>query len=231
VLNCSVRRQRSCSSRLLTIAVSADIKVLRAMEFAQRASIANGPQQVNNAEGAFPDSARAGDSENPTNELMRMNRWSRRHGSCFDYPGVNRTMGTFRFDRTRRAVGVVALAFVVCIPQSRADRRDYQCEVLAVAFFGEDGLVAAPDSLHVGKRFAVNRITGEVVGSALAPWGKPQIKAKGDTQNSFVVIWEQRAAGNGVHLDSLYVREYAAGDEKPFLYVSGGAMVVTGKCR
>ncbi len=69
----ALKAQAQCRATIETLA---EMKAPRAVAFVKQANIANGPQQVNNAEGSFPDSTRAGaeKSENRLNELLESER-------------------------------------------------------------------------------------------------------------------------------------------------------------
>jgi hypothetical protein len=112
-----------------------------------------------------------------------------------------------------------------------AGSQDYQCQILTDSGINDKGsLDLRIDSLRIGKKFAVDRKTGEVIGGVLFALDNPKVMAFGSEQNSFIVLWAQEAGGkNGAFVEYLTIREYAKGKKKPFGFFTGG-MLLTGLC-
>lgn len=84
----------------------------------------------------------------------------------------------------------------------------------------------------IGKRFAVDRITGVVIGGG-AFWSfttcENRVLAKGNSDNSFVAVSSSPSAGAGVHFTAVMVSEYTPGPIKPFIVMSN-SQVASGTC-
>lgn len=126
-----------------------------------------------------------------------------------------------------KTIFVMFVLFSTC---TFAGKFDYQCEILDVAFVGDTGRIdLVAKSPLVGKRFAVDRASGDLVGGDLFPVGTPRLLSGGNKDNAFKVIWSGPARNNGVLLDTLSIEEFARSERKPFAYHSGGRLV-TGLC-
>jgi len=107
----------------------------------------------------------------------------------------------------------------------------YQCQITSDATIGDDGNIAIhPKSLNLGKKFAVDRKTGVVIGDVFFTFGEPKVFAVGSKDNAFKVIWIKNAGGsNGMFIDYLSIEEFAKGDKKPFAYFTG-SQITSGLC-
>jgi hypothetical protein len=108
---------------------------------------------------------------------------------------------------------------------------DYQCVVVEVRSLSRNGkLEAFERSPYIGKRFAVDRRDGKVIGADFSfSLERPTVMAPGNASNSFVVTWVVPARNTGVHFHFLWVEEYQQGPRKPFA-LSGGGFIVSGMC-
>jgi len=107
----------------------------------------------------------------------------------------------------------------------------YQCEVISDATLEKDGtLKMHPKSLNIGKKFAIDRKTGVLIGDVFFGWGDPKVIASGSKDNAFKVLWTKKAGGtNGVFIDYLSIEEFNQGIKKPFSYFTG-SQITTGFC-
>ncbi len=135
--------------------------------------------------------------------------------------------------KTARKLALVALIWpVIAVPGPL----DYQCTVLEdyvvgdvlVLFPNDHGkLVAVSPPVHVGARFAVDRLTGRVVGGPLDNVAAQSIKvlSAGYDTKPFVLVSEILSYNR-----LLVVREERQGAEKQFVGVTE-QHVLTGKCK
>jgi hypothetical protein len=117
---------------------------------------------------------------------------------------------------------------------AQAGEYSYQCVVINDAFIEEDGKIRIfSESLNIGKKFAVNKKTGDLTGDiyfAAYPFTTPKIIAKGGKDGSFKVLWVAKAGGkDSSHSDLLVVKEYAIQLKKSFSYFTG-SQLTTGLC-
>lgn len=121
--------------------------------------------------------------------------------------------------------------FVFYSPFSFSGENSYQCIVLNDAFVEGDGKISIkPKSLNIGKKFAIDRKTGVLIGDVFFTFGEPKVIARGSKDNSFKVIWMKESGGkDGMFLDYLSIDEYISGTKKPFSYFTG-SQLSTGLC-
>ena len=117
---------------------------------------------------------------------------------------------------------------------AQAGEYSYQCVVINDAVIEEDGKIRIfSKSLNIGKRFAVNKKTGDLTGDiyfATYPFTTPKIIANGGKDGSFKVLWVAKAGGkDSSHSDLLVVKEYAIQPKKSFSYFTG-SQLTTGLC-
>lgn len=110
----------------------------------------------------------------------------------------------------------------------------YQCVIAEQQMLEYNGTLKRPPQPYlIGKRFAVDRNTGHIVGPEQALWQledhKITVLAHGNKDNSFIVVSVGPARGDGVHASMLQVEEFTEGKSKPFLVLSG-SQVTTGVC-
>lgn len=135
----------------------------------------------------------------------------------------------------RPAYHLFCLAFLLNAPVVAAAQNTYQCVISELLQLGDDGaLRRPPDPWLVGKRFAVDRNTGTLLGPETSFWSftdsRPTILARGNESNSFVVALVSDAAGNGVHATKIVVNEFKSGPIKPFVVLTG-SQVASGTCQ
>lgn len=111
----------------------------------------------------------------------------------------------------------------------------YQCTVMEELHLSDNGgLSPYPRPLAKGKPFSIDRDSGALVGpNDPSEWifrdASISVLARGNSQNSFVVTYTSRAAGNGVHFATVSVEEFAPSRRKPFMATSGGG-IYSGVC-
>ena len=107
----------------------------------------------------------------------------------------------------------------------------YQCQVVSDAMIKADGtLNIVKDSPRVDQKFSVIKKTGEMVGDIMDSHKIPMVLALGGENNSYKVIWTQKASGkNGLFIDYLNIDEFVKGAKKPFGFFSG-SLLLTGFC-
>jgi len=110
----------------------------------------------------------------------------------------------------------------------------YQCIISEQQMLESNGtLKRPPDPYLLGKRFAVDRNTGHIVGPEQALWQledhKITVLARGNKDNSFIVVSVGPARGDGVHATMLRVEEFTKSKSKPFIVLSG-SQVTSGVC-
>lgn len=126
------------------------------------------------------------------------------------------------------------LCFVLGGPPTIASESSYQCLISEQMNLGKDGELKRPPIPYLlGQRFAVDRNTGQIVGPGDEPWqpidSKLTVLARGNEDNSFVVVSLSPAAKIGVHVTLLRVNEFTKAKSKPFVVLSGG-QVISGVC-
>jgi hypothetical protein len=115
-----------------------------------------------------------------------------------------------------------------------AGTKGYMCTVATELHLNDDGsLTPYPRPLALGKRFAVDRSTGNLIESAPSLWSIPgekvSVLSHGNRSNSFKATYTSPAAEQGVFHSLLMVEEYTDGVSKPFLLSSEGS-VYAGVC-
>lgn len=129
-------------------------------------------------------------------------------------------------------LGKISLMLILLCPQFvLSGQNSYQCIILSNASVEDNGYIKIqPKSFHIGKKFAVDRKTGVLIGDMFVSFGEPKVIAKGSKDNSFKVIWLKEAGGkDGMFLDILSIDEFKSGAKKPFSYFTGD-LLFTGVC-
>jgi len=128
----------------------------------------------------------------------------------------------------------IGLAIALGATHALAGANSYQCVIAEQLVLKDDGALSRPPSPHlIGKRFSVDRNTGVITGPDGGLWStfnsKFTVLARGNADNSFVVLATQAAPGNGVSATLLSVAEYKQGARKPFVVLAVGE-TVSGTC-
>ena len=115
-----------------------------------------------------------------------------------------------------------------------AAANSYQCVIAEQQMLEASGMLKRPPEPYlIGKRFAIDRDSGRLVGPEQSLWQledhKVTVMARGNKDNSFVVFSVGPAAGVGVHATMLRVEEFVEGKSKPFVVLSG-SQVTSGVC-
>ena len=115
-----------------------------------------------------------------------------------------------------------------------AAANSYQCVIAEQQMLENNGTLKRPPQPYlIGKRFAVDRNTGHIVGPEQALWQledhKVTVVARGNKDNSFIVVSVGPARGDGVHATMLQVEEFTESKSKPFIVLSG-SQVTSGVC-
>jgi hypothetical protein len=127
---------------------------------------------------------------------------------------------------------VIVFAMALFSGLSFAGTTGYQCVVVDVMGLRNDGKMKSyPKNPEIGRKFAVSRSTGEVIGEVSFGMNvKPQVLGIGSKDNSFKVMWTAQAGGkSGMHVDLLTIEEFVVGPKKPFI-VTVGSFITTGIC-
>lgn len=115
-----------------------------------------------------------------------------------------------------------------------AGAKGYLCTVRAELHLNDDGmLLPYPNPIALGKQFAIDRRTGNLIEKAPSWWSMPgekvMVLSNGNFSSNFVVTYVSPAADNGVFYTVLSVQEYASIEKKPFL-LSSSSSVYAGFC-
>ena len=124
-----------------------------------------------------------------------------------------------------KIIAAAALALALSAP-AFPGTLSYQCHIGQQLEGKDDGTLARPQKPWLeGARFAIDRQTGKIVGPEAGAWTFADstfvVHARGNDSNSFVVVATAQAAGGGVHVTVIAVREYQPGKKKAFLATSG----------
>ena len=118
---------------------------------------------------------------------------------------------------------------VLGLPQANAYETAYQCVVKESKQLADDGTLESWD-FYLGTEFVVDRATGRMNGGLKnhGYFGDPKLIDLGSTEQAFKVITVHDAGFPSV--DYLYVKSYAEGYEKPFVFRTNGD-VLSGTCK
>ena len=110
----------------------------------------------------------------------------------------------------------------------------YQCLIKEELHVLDDGALRRyPQPQAIGKRFAIDRRTGTLVGSDMPFWSLSDavvtVLAQGNSANSFVVSFIAPALADGVHTTLVRIEEFSSSTNKPFMVFSGGG-IYSGLC-
>lgn len=112
----------------------------------------------------------------------------------------------------------------------------YFCETLYQVVVGVDGKpqvqsLDPPKAIPSINRFSVDRKTGSKIGGGFGGLRDQvgTLLSSGNSSSAFIVVWSGPAAGGGVHLDILRIKEFQTGPQKPFTVHAGG-VIYTGVC-
>jgi hypothetical protein len=130
---------------------------------------------------------------------------------------------------------LLLISMLPASPPAVAGPRTYQCEIKEQLYLADSGaLQRFPDPYLIGKRFAIDRTTGNIVAPELSLWSfedqRTTILARGNSDNAFVLLRVGPARGGGVHSTFVQVNEFHPGPVKPFL-VQSGSESVSGLCQ
>ena len=132
-----------------------------------------------------------------------------------------------------RACAIFLLATLLSSVSFAGD--GYKCEPKQILSLGADGLLTADSTakmlVQMNKEFFVDRTTGRMVGSKgfsnhNEGYGSPQVIDPGSVEQSFKVLTVYKP---NVSVAYLEVKEFSAGNVKPFSFIGGG-VVVSGTC-
>lgn len=140
-------------------------------------------------------------------------------------------------ERSMQATRIAPLliCLLVAAPSvSVAGPNSYQCLIGEALFLTDEAkLRRPPDPIWIGRRFAVDRNTGALVGPETSLWSfrdsTATVLARGNSDNSFIVVLASPAAKEGAHVTKIVVQEYKSGPQKPFVVLTG-TQVFTGIC-
>jgi hypothetical protein len=148
---------------------------------------------------------------------------------CADMLKKVHSMANFRISFT------LLLLVLIVYNSALADTEGYWCTVKTELHLSKDGaLKPYPNPLAVGIQFAVDRITGKIIGSNTSWWfvsnAKISVLSHGNMSSSFVATYTLPMADNGVNQTTLCIDEYSRGILKPFLLTSQNS-VYAGVCK
>jgi hypothetical protein len=125
---------------------------------------------------------------------------------------------------------IVAVGLVGTV---QAGEKIYVCDALSVSELNESGALEQTNFAKAiamyESRFAVDRETGVAVGGPFGTWDAKdvQVLSSGTDKEAFKVLWLANAPY--AHFKYLLVKSYSEGEKKPFLGLTGNA-VITGLC-
>ena len=106
----------------------------------------------------------------------------------------------------------------------------YKCKILMAHGLSDDGRMIETNfsNLYVGREFVVDRGTGRITGkiSNHNAYGEPKVLDRGSKAQAYKVITIYKPMTTIAYL---YIKEFADGSEKPFMFVDG-SNIISGIC-
>jgi hypothetical protein len=128
----------------------------------------------------------------------------------------------------------LVLSFLVS-SYSFAGVTSYQCSFLEEQKLNDSGTLEIVKNSSVTKQiFSVNRTNGGAITPDSAMWpykdSEVQLISLGNSESAFQVIYTAPAKKFGVHTTFFRIQEFAKGQNKPFIAITGN-IIQTGVCK